>query len=313
MTKYSVPWYGKIKSANQVAIVRPDNNGDIMINPFSLPEWMMINGNLYASIVSNTIKIDILTLSWNSPTMQDPVYIRIDNIVRSITSAFSQTIPIGNRFNAWSSELATKSIQFFVYIGWNTTQSELMLWISRIPYGRTISDFNTSTTMDDKYIRLSTWNNVWWVSINSNDRLSNIWRYTASLSLSPYNWSWATNIINRPIYETDWLQWTASISFNWTAPTWLVSSNYFYKIQWNNVLISALARYTNAWSNNNNIDFTLPFSFWWSGNFAASWSVNMEWNVVGNWRFRWNGANLWTIKCPSSAITDFCFTWNIVI
>jgi len=82
----------------------------------------MINGKIDVSVASSDLTVAIKTLSGNNPSTSEPVYVRIGDTVRSITSALSVTRNDGtNWFNSGSSELATFEVDYFVYLGYNAT------------------------------------------------------------------------------------------------------------------------------------------------------------------------------------------------
>lgn len=63
--------------------------------------------------------------------------------MRTITGAISRTTTAGsNYFNAGRlGELATKEIDYFVYLCWDSTDSAVRILFSRIPSGNTWADF----------------------------------------------------------------------------------------------------------------------------------------------------------------------------
>ncbi len=143
-----------------------------------------------------------------------------------------------NWFNAGSSELATKEIDYFAYIGYNATDG-VVLGFSRIPYARLYSDFNTTTT-DEQYARISTITNA-----SSGDDYVNVGRFAATLSASAsYNWtvpSFTTkNLIQEPVYESRVLDWQPTYSgsgamtytsVSTTEASYRVLNNGLYRIQ----------------------------------------------------------------------------------
>lgn len=169
----------------------------------------MINGKIVSSVASNNLTVAIKTLANADPSANDPVYVRIGNTVRSITAALSVTKNAGTNWcNAGSSELATKEIDYFVYLGYNATDG-VVIGFSRMSFGRVYGDFSATTT-NEKYAAISTITNA-----ASTDEYENIGRFNATLSAGAgYTWSIpATSIVvSRPIHETRILdfvpQWT---------------------------------------------------------------------------------------------------------
>ena len=69
------------------------------------------------SISSWNLTVALKNYLWQDPSPQYPVKIQIWNEIRIITSALSVTRNAWtNLFNAGSSELATKEIDYFVYL-----------------------------------------------------------------------------------------------------------------------------------------------------------------------------------------------------
>lgn len=169
------------------------------------PQGHLINGKVVTSVATNNLTVAIKTLTGNDPSASDPVYVRIGNTVRTLTAALSITKNAGtNWMNAGNAAFATKEIDYFVYLGYNSTDG-ITLGFSRLPYGRTYGDFNTTST-DDRYCAIS---NI--AHAAGTDEYENIGRFNAILSASAsYNWSIPSTsvIVNRPSFETKWLDWT---------------------------------------------------------------------------------------------------------
>ncbi len=217
------------------------------------PRGFLINGKIVPSVVSNNLTVAIKTLAGNDPSVIEPVYIRIGDTIRSITAALSGTWNAGTNYcNSGGAELATKEIDRFVYLGWNATDSRVMIGISRIPYGTRLDDFFYLTTTNEKSILLDN-------SANTavSDEFENIGRFAATLSGgASYNWSiptfTAANLIQRPVYETRWLSWAPVLTGFAPTPTAtvgykVVNDSVYYYIQFSGT------------SNSATFNFTLPF------------------------------------------------------
>ena len=169
-------------------------------------EGFMTNGKLVPSVASNNLTLALKTLAGTDPTASDIVQIRIDGVVRDITSALSVTKNAATNWcNAGSSELATKEIDYFAYIGYNATDG-ITIGFSRIPYANIYSDFSATTT-NEKYCAISTITNA-----ASGDNYVNVGRFAATLSAGAgYTWTIPTytgvNLVQSPIYETRVLAW----------------------------------------------------------------------------------------------------------
>lgn len=173
---------------------------------------------------SGNLTVALLNFEWNTPTPTKPVKIMIGGVVRTITSALSITMVSGvNWANAGSSELATKEIDYFAYIIWDSVNSIPKLSYSRLPSATILWDFVFNIT-NEKWI---VWNSL---TNTPNDQVVNIGRFNAILSGGwAYTWSIGTSIIiNNPILQTRYLDYTpvgAGYTAGWAR----------YRIDWNNV------------------------------------------------------------------------------
>ncbi len=183
-------------------------------------EGVLVNGVISVTVASNNLTVAIKTLAGANPSAGDPVKIQINGVIRSITSALSVTKNAGTNWcNAGSAELATKLVQYFVYIGYNATDG-VVIGFSRIPYARSYGDFSTTTT-NEKYAGISTI-----TTAASTDKYTNVGRFSATLSAGAgYTWSISGtgDVVNYPIFETDPLSWapaySASGSMTFTSVT----------------------------------------------------------------------------------------------
>jgi len=226
------------------------------------PEGFLINGKIVPSVASNNLTVAIKGMDGNDPSASNPVYVRIDNTVRTITSALSVTKNAGtNWFNAGSSELATYAIDYFVYLGYNATDG-VTIGFSRIPYANIYSDFSTTTT-NEKYCAISTI-----ASAVAGDNYVVIGRFEATLSAGAgYTWTvptfTATNLIQRPIYETRQLLSVGTLSSAGTLPVFGLYNAVSYKLVGNYVYFNAVKINTSggtAGSGANQISIALPFA-----------------------------------------------------
>lgn len=188
----------------------------IYVDAVQVEEWTLTASDFTPTVWNLTVALK--TLAWTDPSTTDPVYCRIDWVVRTITSASSDTFPAWTNWrNAWSPELATKEIDYFCYI-WIDNLNNIRFWVSRVPNWNNQNDFSASGTYaNEKYLM------DYWTSF----KVTNIWRFNAILSgsWSGHQWSIpATSIIiNRPIYETRWLDYAPSViawSSTWITTLW---------------------------------------------------------------------------------------------
>ena len=239
-----------------------DSNGiETFVGPFNLFQGGLINGRIVVSVTSNNLTVAIKGLNGNNPSPTNPVWIRIGNAIRAITAALSVTKNAGtNWFNTGSAELATKEVDYFVYLIWNTTPATDIVDIgfSRIPFGRVYSNFSGTTT-NEKYLA---YGNV--SAPTSTDDCVNIGRFAATLSAGAgYTWSVPTfttaNLIQSPIFETRWLSYTPVASAGSGSPVFGTLQG-VYKVAYNILHTSQSLAMTNNNSAGNGIRGTLPFS-----------------------------------------------------
>lgn len=227
-------------------------------NAFNAPEGFLINGKIVPSVASNDLTVAIKGMDGNDPSATNPVYVRIGDTVRSITAALSVTKADGTNWcNAGSAELATKEIDYFVYLGYNATDG-VVVGFSRIPYATLYSDFS-ATAANEKYCGISTITNA-----AAGDTYTNIGRFAATLSAGAgYTWTVPTftsaNLIQRPIYETRWLTYVPTLTL--TNPPTSATTTAVYKIITDRIHIRYMIVGTANGSNaSTTTRITIPFS-----------------------------------------------------
>lgn len=247
-------------TAEEVRMVVPAEELDNLWNlTTNAPRGYLLNGKISVADTAG-ITVSVKTLAGSDPSTTDPVYVRIGDTVRSITSALSRALADGtNWFNSGSSELATKEIDYFAYLVWDSNSSAVGLSFARIPGANLISDFSATTT-NEKYCAGQS-------DFTSTDEVEVIGRFAATLSAGAgYTWSVPTytssNLIQRPIYETRWLDCLPTIAVSGgTAPTYS-SSTYKYRVVYDRVHYTLNNRNTSggtAGAGANAITWQLPF------------------------------------------------------
>ncbi len=260
--------------------------GDGTYGGIYAPEGFLQNGQINVTVVSNNITVAIKTLAGANPSATDPVYIRLNGAIRSITSALSVTKNAGtNWFASGGSPFATLEIDYFVYLGYNSTDG-VVIGFSRIPYARQYSTFSATST-NETYCAISTI-----TTAAATDYYSVIGRFAATLSATAsFNWSvptfTATNLVNYPIYQTRWLSWlptyTASGSLTYSS----VSTDVLqYNIDLNITNFQIEVHGTTGGTTSNQINASLPMGYVGGGNpaFAAN-IVDGSGAVVGAGQF----------------------------
>jgi len=189
------PGSRKVTIANVLAL----SSGDAM-------EGVLQNGKISVTVASNNITLAIKTAAGSNPTSTDKVTVKINGTKREITAALSVTVnAAANTFNSGGTELATKEIDYFAYVSWRAASSAVVLGFARFPSARLYSDFSGTAT-NEKYAAFST-------APASTDDVVVCARFAATLSAGAgYTWTVPTytniNLVQRPIWETRWLDWT---------------------------------------------------------------------------------------------------------
>jgi hypothetical protein len=198
--------------------VKPLTNKTFYGANFNPPEGFLLNGKIVPSVADNNLTVALKGLDGNDPSATNPIYVRIGDTVHSITSALSVTKNAGTKwFNAGSAELATKEVDYFVYLGYNATDG-VVIGFSRIPYATQYDQFSATTT-NEKYCAISTISNA-----AATDYYTVVGRFAATLSAGAgYTWTVPTftaiNLIQRPIFETRSLVWVPGNLSGATVPT----------------------------------------------------------------------------------------------
>ena len=227
---------------------------------FNSPQGFLINGKIVPSVAANDLTVAIKGRDGNDPSATNPVYCRIGDTIRSITAALSVTKNDGtNWFNAGSAELATKEIDYFVYLGYNATDG-VVIGFARIPYAAIYSDFSATTT-NEKYAAISTIANA-----SAGDYYEVIGRFAATLSATAaFTWTVPTftaiNLIQRPIYDTRWLAWAGVFSGSGAMTIASIESQDLrYRMRGREIALNAGYSFTTAGTSNAYFSITLPFT-----------------------------------------------------
>jgi len=237
-----------------------DRRRSVFVAPTGARNQGLINGKIVPTVASNNLTVAIKTLADTDPTATNPVGIWIGNNLRWITSAMNTTMPAGfNVFNSGSSELATREIDYFAYIGKATTGGALSIGFARIPYAKLGSDFNTSVT-NEKYGRFDSAN----IEVNNISEVVNIGRFAATLSAGAgHTWSVPAftnaNLIQEPVYETrrlDYLPTYGDATMTYTSVT---TNQAYYQITGRNVFTTISAVGTTGGLATISVLATVPF------------------------------------------------------
>ena len=215
---------------------------------------MMLNGKLSVTVASNDLIVAIKTRAGTDPSPTDSVAININGTVRAVTAATSCTLADAtNWMNLGASETATLENRLFVYAIWDSNSSVVAVAPSRIPYGRLVSDFS-STTTNEKYLGN-------YANYTSTDDVANIGAFSATLSAGAgYTWTVPTftnaNLIQEPCFETPWTTYVPTLTGFSANPT---STIYQYKLIMGEVFVRA-RQLTAGTSNATTFTMTAPFT-----------------------------------------------------
>lgn len=237
-------------TAEEVRIVNPAEEFDAI---YQVPRGYMINGKLSVTDAAG-ITVALKTLAGADPSETDPVFVRIGDTTYTITSALSRVLADGtNWFNSGSAELATKEVDYFAYLVWDSNSSAVGLTFARIPSANLISDFSATTT-NEKYCAGQS-------DFTSTDEVEVIGRFAATLSAGAgYTWSVPTytaiNLIQRPIYETRWLSFTPT--YNNTIGNG--TNGFDYKVIGNAVHVRQTFAVGSTTTTGSVLNWTIPFT-----------------------------------------------------
>jgi hypothetical protein len=229
-------------------------------------DGVVLNGKISVTVATNNITVALKTLAGTDPSSLDPVYVRINNSIRSVTASLSLTLNAGTQWFALGTPFAALEQNFFVYLGWRAASSAVVIGFARIPYATLYSEFSGTST-NEKYGAFST-------APAASDNVVNIGRFAATLSAAAsYNWSVPTfttsNLIQRPIYESEWCSWLPAPTGYSAVPT---STVYRYRIV-NKMVEIEIREGAAGTSNATTITMTAPFT--------ASTLTNMQWHGHG--------------------------------
>jgi len=306
-------------TSGNIATVGSDNTllGTSNWGSTKLPEGTMLNGRILPTVATNNLTLSLKTFAGTDPSSTDPVYVTIGGVVRTITSALSVTKNAGTSwFNSGAVELATKEIDYFAYLGYNSTDG-VVLGFSRIPYARIYSDFNTTTT-DERYCAISTI-----TTAAAGDNYVVIGRFAATLSgTASFNWSVPTftgiNLVQYPIFETRVLNYVSQLTWTaGTAPTGGTGLVYSYKLKRDSCWIKGQGYTMTAGVTVTQLSATLPFSAILTPSTGGVYIVQSHIGVqgtpnlsLGNVNF--SAGNL-VIICTSVAATAFFWQGNFTL
>lgn len=242
-------------TAEEVRIVNPAEEFDAIYQP---PQGFLINGKISVTDTAG-ITVAIKTLAGDDPSETDPVFVRIGDSVHMLITALSVAKADGTNWcNAGSAELATKEIDYFVYLGYNATDG-VVIGFSRYPGANSYDDFSATTT-NEKYCAISTI-----TTAAATDYYEVIGRFAATLSAGAgYTWSVPTytgkNLIQRPIYETRWLDYARVVTSGAGTPTTVTNHDSVYMVRGRQVFVNSDNTVTAKGTASSTFIVSLPFT-----------------------------------------------------
>lgn len=213
-----------VNELNDAVIALQANPVGVLTATQYAPSGFLINGKIVPSVASNNLTVALKGLDGNDPSASNPVYVRIGDTVRTITSALSVTKNAGtNYFGSGATKFATYERDYFVYLGYNATDGTT-IGFSPIPYANIYSEFSTTATAET-YCAISTTTNA-----TASDAYEVVGRFGATLSAGAgYTWSvptfTATNLVQKPIHNTRVLTYLPTVTCSGSM-TWSVGTPY---------------------------------------------------------------------------------------
>lgn len=234
-------------------------NLSLGIDDIKFVEGFLINGQIAVSVASNNLTISLVTTSGTTPSTTDPIYVRLNGVIRTITSGLTVTLAAGtNWFNAGGSDFATVEKDYFVYLGYNATDG-VVFGFCPTSYQNRYSEFSTTST-NERYLALTNR-----TSASATDYYYVIGRFAATLSAGAgYTWTvptfTGTNLVQYPIWDSRWLSWTPTYSASGSMTYTSVSNDYVrYKLYKDICYIITRSTGTTGGTASTQILVTLPF------------------------------------------------------
>lgn len=228
---------------------------------FKAAQLMSNRYRLNVTVSSNDLIVEVVHEDGAAIYTDRPLYFKIGDTLRAVTTPLSITIPDGtNWFNAGSAELGGRVVPFFAYVVWDSNSSVVALTIARKSHYRVVASTMSTTTSENHIYGYS--------GFTDGNNMVNIGYFEATLSLSGTSHLWTVptfttaNLRSIPTLEGEWKSWTPV----WTAlgsgsPTYGTVTVAFakYKVVQNGILFVLRASGTTGGSTVTQILATLPF------------------------------------------------------
>lgn len=212
-----------------------------------------------ASIAGGNLTVEIVHASDGAAVSAlRPMIFKIGDTFRLATSALTTTKNAGTNWgNAGAAETATQDIDWFVYVMYETgAAAGVKMFFSRFLPSSGTMNFFTNTTTNPKYPAGN------WTNFNATDRFEVVGRFRAVLSAGAgFTWSFNSNmIIHRPIFETDWLTFVATVTSTTGTITTITPSTTIYKVTPNTLHAAGRFTVTNNGTGATAIRVTIPLT-----------------------------------------------------
>lgn len=255
----------KNASAVVVTVLRPYSHVAVESDGANLwtvsaPSERVTEYKLVPTVSSNDLVLTLAHMDGTAPTTSRPLWFRIGNSWRSVSSSLSRTLADGtNWFNSGSAELGTKAVDYFAYVVWDSNSSAVGLTFARIPSATLVSDFS-STSTNQKYC-------AGYSDFTSTDDVVNIGRFEATLSLAGTSHLWTVptftgaNLISVPIYVSRLLSWAPTITYTGgtTDPTSNTIVAAVYQMRYKSMGIALESTLVRGTGNRTRTLFSSPF------------------------------------------------------
>lgn len=219
------------------------------------------------TVASNNLTVAIKDSDGNDATAAKPLNFNINGTIRKLSGSLSVAVNAGvNTFNLGAAEFLNLDQELFVYIGYRASDTSVFVLLHRRPDRKEYADVSATATSENYGAYSGS-------APAATDALVNIGRVNVRNSgTASFNWSVPAGpiTINRPIFETSWLDWAPTLTGFSVNPTTLVNR---YKIDYASVSFF-VRQLTNGTSNATTFTLLLPFT--------AKTISNMIWNAAAN-------------------------------
>ncbi|MBD3353506.1 MAG: hypothetical protein GF364_18630 [Candidatus Lokiarchaeota archaeon] len=233
-----------------------ENNANAVLKAsHNLPDGFGLNYQITTGLDeggSDDLTVTLKGVDGNALSSTNTAYFRVENTILSVSSALSVTVTDADHFTWATGKIQANDGQLFVYIINNNGTAQLgissssnLTTVATNYYddsGQTGSSGHTNIVMSGTRNATNTCKVIG--RINVQQASDNDWEAPST-----------TKIINKPIFETDWLQWTPTFTGFSSDPSIVVTK---YKVKKGECIITGAA--VSGTSNSTDFSFTAPIS-----------------------------------------------------